>query len=223
MAAQAEPQSPLAREARDVELNVGPDEAPSSKSRFLWVPAWALAGVIEGYIIVKALVPYPKVLVDQFVFKNCVVLKMFMSAVGCAMFGQAIMSHFAPERFDKSRSYGREKFGYLRVIAGTGILGCGMAIAGNGPTMVAPAIGGFIETSWALVLGGLAGAFIVALIDKILESMQKDYKFGAKPAEDPLTAEGLVEWLTGKQVSYKVLASAMGFFMIGATVALEIA
>jgi len=153
------------QEASGTELGTGPQDHVNSdmpkSSHLAWATLWAVAGVFQGFVYVKCLIPYPKVLADQFIFKNCIVLKMFISAVGFAMIFQSGMAHLVPEQFKKSRSYGQDKFGFVRVAVGTTVLGVGMAIAGNGPTMVGPAIGGFVKTSWALVLGALLAAILI--------------------------------------------------------------
>jgi hypothetical protein len=191
------------------------------KGRYLvWLFAWAAVGLVEGFVVTKSLVPYPKVLADQFVFQNCIVLKMFMSAVGFSMLAQSAMASLSPEHFTKSRFYGQNKFGYGRVTLGAAILGVGMAIAGSGPTMIAPAMGGSVETAWWLVIGALAAAMFVGLTDKACERYQFATLSG-KPQAGPLTLEALVERCINKKCSYTVVAGAVGSFLVAAAIVLE--
>lgn len=214
------------QDASGIELGTGPQDHVNSdmpkSSPLAWATLWAVAGVFQGFVYVKCLIPYPKVLADQFIFKNCIVLKMFISAVGFAMIFQSGMAHLVPEQFKTSRSYGQDKFGFVRVAVGTTVLGVGMAIAGSGPTMVGPAIGGFVKTSWALVLGALLAAILIGLVDKICSSRGFSQTFSPQPGVNPLVMEALIEKLIGKNLSYKILAAGMGLFMVVVAIVLEL-
>jgi len=181
----------------------------SSCKQIFWLCTWVLAGLVEGFVIAKTLVSYPKVLADQFVFRNFIVLKMFMSAVGSSMLAQSMMATCMPERFGKSRIRGTKVYGYGRAAFGCGILGVGMAIAGNGPTMIAPAIGSGVSTAGYLVVGSCIAAAVVGIMDKSKLPMSAQGEPGVR------TLDALVG------ADYLPTAALAGTALVIVTIALE--
>eukprot|EP00928_Gymnodinium_smaydae_P095062 TRINITY_DN8109_c0_g1_i1.p1 TRINITY_DN8109_c0_g1~~TRINITY_DN8109_c0_g1_i1.p1 ORF type:complete len:442 (+),score=67.26 TRINITY_DN8109_c0_g1_i1:65-1390(+) len=229
-----------------------PERKVSLTKKVSIAAAWVLFGMFEGFLMVKAMVVYPKVLADQFVFKNFVVLKMFISAVASSMLFQGLLSCAAPALFEASRRHARYSYGYPRVMCGLALTGMGMAICGSGPTMIAPSMGALVHTSPWLFAGAMVAVLIFGALDRALEGT--GFKMVASPrvrirsdseaaaveagqAEgtqqgasepgsavllEPHTVEKLIGKLLSKNVSYSAVAIPLGLMMLMACVALEL-
>jgi len=203
----------------------------SSKALFdlIWIVVWFTLAACQGFVTVKCLLIYPKVLADQFVFKNFVVLKMFIGAVGSSMLVQGTMSIKTPELFAATRGRSKKSYGLLRVTFGLALLGMGMAIAGSGPTMLAPGLGGRVRSAWGLLLGGILATALIGFMDKTFTGWQLPYYVDAKPlrkAPDLASAEGeliapvLVEEVLG--MSYATVSLTLGLWLVAVGLLLEV-
>jgi len=181
-----------------------------------WLVPWAVLGFCEGFVFQKVAVVYPAVLADQFVFRNWVVMKFFLSAVGFSMLSQAILATVAPDTFANSMDYGSNSYGSLRVLGGCAILGVGMAVAGSGPSMFFPSVGSAVGSSGWLIAGGFVAALLVAIADLRVPVTGQ----GTKTCE--MTVGALVQAKAGREMKYPVIAGAMGLFLVLATVVLEV-
>mmetsp|Transcript_57091 Transcript_57091/g.131410 ORF Transcript_57091/g.131410 Transcript_57091/m.131410 type:complete len:399 (+) Transcript_57091:36-1232(+) len=205
------PRNPPLLEGNELE-----DDDDSKSLPLGWLLPWMALGFCEGFLFQKVAVVYPAVLADQFVFRNWVVMKFFVSAVGFSMLSQAVLSTIDPETFSHSLDYGRTMYGSPRVVLGCSILGVGMAIAGSGPSMFMPAVAaGVGETGW-LLAGGLGAALVVAVLDLWVPVT------ATGTPSTMLTVSGMLEHKADKKVGYAVLAGGMGLVMVMAAVGLEV-
>ena len=199
-----------------------PDDGIEEKSpRPVWLNALLLlfliaCGTFEGVSFHRSGVFLPDAFFGQFLFKVWIVLKMFMSAVGASMMVQGIMAAFNTEKFDQSRSYKVEKFGFIRVIGGSATLGVGMALCGTGPTMLPSQLGANVGHAWATLIGCLLGGLIYAVIEKLVGDKLKT----GQAEEDEILVLEQIPVL--KKARYQYIVIPAGLAMIGCSVGLEL-
>eukprot|EP00928_Gymnodinium_smaydae_P064755 TRINITY_DN48021_c0_g1_i1.p1 TRINITY_DN48021_c0_g1~~TRINITY_DN48021_c0_g1_i1.p1 ORF type:complete len:467 (+),score=56.86 TRINITY_DN48021_c0_g1_i1:47-1447(+) len=134
----------------------------------LVVAMWAATGLAEGFMMVKCMVVYPKVVADAWACKNFVMLKVLLSAVGSSLLSQSALCRIAPDMFYGSRIHGRYRYGYGRIVFGLAFVGIGMGVCGSGHDMIAPSMGAQIRMSPFLLLGAFSGAFLVGVAEALL-------------------------------------------------------
>mmetsp|Transcript_17169 Transcript_17169/g.41317 ORF Transcript_17169/g.41317 Transcript_17169/m.41317 type:complete len:392 (-) Transcript_17169:413-1588(-) len=181
-----------------------------------WFVPWAVMGFLEGFVFQKVAVVYPAILADQFVFRNWVVMKFFLSAVGFSMLSQAIFATVAPELMASSMDYGKTVYGSPRVVLGCTLLGAGMAVAGSGPSMFVPAAGASVGNSGWLFLGGFLAALGVGIADLFTPVTGK-----GRESMD-LSLPAVIKSKAHKDVRYGGVAVVMGMGLVAATVVLEV-
>eukprot|EP00928_Gymnodinium_smaydae_P001253 TRINITY_DN10475_c0_g1_i2.p1 TRINITY_DN10475_c0_g1~~TRINITY_DN10475_c0_g1_i2.p1 ORF type:complete len:486 (-),score=42.53 TRINITY_DN10475_c0_g1_i2:688-1929(-) len=143
------------------------------------VASWSLIGVVEGFLMLKCLVVYPRVFADQFVFQNTVLIKVFISAVAGSMIFQALLAHVAPAAFEASIHHARNRFGYRRVISGLALVGIGIGVCGSGPTFIAPSVGAQVFDAVWLLAGALAAMTVVGIADRVTKG--SSFSIAARP------------------------------------------
>eukprot|EP00928_Gymnodinium_smaydae_P043021 TRINITY_DN28912_c0_g1_i2.p1 TRINITY_DN28912_c0_g1~~TRINITY_DN28912_c0_g1_i2.p1 ORF type:complete len:441 (-),score=45.01 TRINITY_DN28912_c0_g1_i2:315-1637(-) len=237
-----DPETASGAPAQDVQDE---ENTESSAKRVGIVCFWVAAGFIEGFLMVKSMVVFPAVMADQFVFKNFVVLKMFLSAVGSSMVFQAVFALKSPDVFAKTRKHARFRYGYGRVIGGLCLVGVGMGVSGSGPTLIFPSMGARVRSSAWLFAGATLAVLAVGAIDKLLAYLGVNFVVGAAPLRhppnigrqpeerlpspegrrelvQPKKIEELLGLLLARQVSYGAIALANGLTMLALCVYLEI-
>lgn len=122
-------------------------------------------GALEGYAFATSGMTYPSTFRSQMVFSKQILLQLFLSAVGSSMVAQGIFSLLHLEKFENSRGWKYTSVGFLRAIVGCFILGCGMTIAGSGPTMLPSQIGVGTEGALWTLAGALLGGVAFSLME----------------------------------------------------------
>jgi uncharacterized membrane protein YedE/YeeE len=146
---------------------------PTGKRGLLYLLILLPFALVEGFSFERSRVLWPQVIYRQFIFQNFIVMKVFISAIGGSMVSQALMHMYDEHLFDRSRFYKHAHFGISRVTVGTFVLGCGMALAGTGSTMVPTQVGANAGNAWATVVGMFIGAIIYSLIEVPLFGKEK--------------------------------------------------
>lgn len=122
----------------------------------------------------------PQSFTGQMTFKVWVVMKMFAGAVGSSMLCQGILYLVHPALMEQSRwfaSYTAAKqtwLAFVKVVVGGMTLGCGMTLAGSGPTMLPSQIGANVGNAWITLLGLLGGGIVYAIIERVYEMCTAD-------------------------------------------------
>ena len=128
-----------------------------------------LMGLVFGTTFAKSHVFEPYLIRGQFIFSRFVMLKMFLSAMGCGALCLAVLSKYATVQFDACRkaweSVALSRGWVTGTITGTFILGAGMSVAGACPGMVLSQVGSGVPNSGVTVAGGLVGALIYGLCE----------------------------------------------------------
>ena len=126
-------------------------------------------GTAEGYLFAHCGLFAPASFTRQMRFENFLLMKVFLTGVGTSMLAQALMAALHVKKFEKSRCYRQENNGWLQVVTGCGLLGVGMAVGGSGPTMLPTQLGSGVSTAGSVLLGGLAGGVLYAVMEKLLK------------------------------------------------------
>ena len=170
----------------------------------------ATFGLVEGYAFAKSGIVTPQMFRDQMTFESMGIMKLFLSAVGCSMVFQSIMAWVMPTKFEPSRFYTYSSVGYPRAMSGCFTLGVGMFIAGSGPTMIPAQIGAGVLNAAYIVLGGMIGGAVFAMIEPTVFS-----KPIPKATREETSLDGVLK------TSYSNVAMPFGLALIGASLGLE--
>eukprot|EP00999_Lentomonas_sp_LEN2_P002680 NODE_555_length_1372_cov_9.175100_g519_i0.p1 GENE.NODE_555_length_1372_cov_9.175100_g519_i0~~NODE_555_length_1372_cov_9.175100_g519_i0.p1 ORF type:complete len:395 (+),score=36.19 NODE_555_length_1372_cov_9.175100_g519_i0:110-1294(+) len=191
---------------------------PSTSSRLIGVCILVLCLGFQGFALERSRVWLPQVIFDQMLFRNWIVMKVFMGAMGSSMLAQAVLSALRPETFDSTRYYAAKRIPVARIAAGTFILGIGMSVAGTGPTMLPAYAGGGLWTIGPILGGAALGIAVFGLLDTFLPI--------PKPTEDNPVLEGFLsrfEPLKGSTyLNYRCLSVLIGSLMLICCIVLEI-
>jgi len=138
----------------------------------------------------------PQSFTGQMTFKVWVVMKMFVGAVGSSMLCQGILYLVHPALMEQSRWFANHTaakqtwLAFVKVIGGGMTLGCGMSLAGSGPTMLPSQIGANVGNAWITLLGLLGGGVVYAIIERVLYQSWSGLLEGLHSAdEDPHVAD----------------------------------
>eukprot|EP00049_Salpingoeca_infusionum_P025683 m.21186 g.21186 ORF g.21186 m.21186 type:complete len:419 (+) comp8254_c0_seq2:397-1653(+) len=150
-----------------------PDHEPHKKRHVGWgIVIAVVMGFIFGFIFEKSRVFQPDSIRAQFVFKEWLMLKMFMAALASSAFSLLLVSIFHPKLFEHVRDefHDCRHRGVLTATAlGAFMLGAGMAIGGACPGMVSAQVGSGVNTAYATLLGCLVGALAHGLLEPFIE------------------------------------------------------
>ncbi len=109
-------------------------------------------GMVFGIALEKSRVMEPGVLINQFLFRDFTMLKMFLAATATGLVSLSALTAFGiAELHPKGFVVGN-------IIIGGTILGIGIAIAGACPGTVFAQIGRGYKDAWFTITGGLLGA-----------------------------------------------------------------
>lgn len=169
-------------------------------------------GALEGYAFSRVGMLNPQAMEDQMLFNGFMIMKLFLSAVGCSMLFQAVMSIISPKEFEASRFYRMYQPGFARAVGGCAILGVGMALSGSGPTILPSQIGAGVHSGFATFAGMLAGGALFAMLEP--------YVFGKNvcPLAKPNEKNTLDTRFGGTYASWAV---PMGLALLGGVYGLE--
>jgi len=110
-------------------------------------------GVVFGIALEKSRVFEPGVILGQFQLRNFIMLKVFLTASATGLIALALLNGMgAVDLHPKATFYAANLIGGL-------IFGAGMALAGACPGTVLAQIGAGYKDAWAVLIGGIAGAF----------------------------------------------------------------
>lgn len=168
-------------------------------------PHWAVLaisaifmGLFFGFAIGKGQVFEPQVIVEQFLMRKFIMLKMFLSAVCSGLVVLAVLSKLQGKKLAEAR---KKKVsgsrGIPATILGGSLLGIGMALCGACPGTVWVQLGSGVIPSSAIALGGaMVASFVWTFTKKWIEST-RFYKWG-RPADNHLNLDiwlGAPYWL----------------------------
>lgn len=150
-------------------------------------------GFLFGMAFDKAKVNVPKTITDTFLFKNAIMMKMFLAATAV---GLLIIAALETLGVAKRVSKGPRAFGLglmkgygLNVIGGL-LLGAGMVLCGSCPGTVFAQIGAGVPNAWFTLLGGFIGVLLFGIIHKVLRGVLPDFeRCGEKRSVD-----GMLGW-----------------------------
>eukprot|EP00484_Ammonia_sp_Unknown_P005319 CAMPEP_0197052230 /NCGR_PEP_ID=MMETSP1384-20130603/26736_1 /TAXON_ID=29189 /ORGANISM="Ammonia sp." /LENGTH=403 /DNA_ID=CAMNT_0042484903 /DNA_START=42 /DNA_END=1253 /DNA_ORIENTATION=- len=138
-----------------------------------------IMGMIFGFVLNKGRVFEPGIIVDQFLFKRWVMMKMFLSAAASSTLCLSLMQLVSPREYKITRAK-CAVYNLFGSVVGGAILGAGMAIGGICPGMVLAQIGAGVPNSVLCMASILGGAFIYGLIEPFIRSWTtaKTLKYG---------------------------------------------
>lgn len=172
-----------------------------------WPVVVAVTGLFFGFVFEKSRVYEPSVIVNQMLFREFAMLKMFFCAVAGSMVSLACISYLRPKAFARvRRGWGcaADSLPLFRsALPGAFLLGSGMTLSGACPGMVLVQIGAGVSTSWATWLGCMAGAAANHLVPffSCSEWFSEGYKLPFKFVDERL------------RMGYAKIAVPMGLMM----------
>ncbi|MGB0934434.1 MAG: YeeE/YedE thiosulfate transporter family protein [Alphaproteobacteria bacterium] len=116
-----------------------------------------MVGSILGVALEKSRVFEPIIIQRQLQFSNHLFVKVFLTAIAVGSIAFYVM-----RELDMIGLYITSTFPVVNVFGGA-IFGIGFAIAGAGPLTVFAQIGAGYKDAWAVLAGGIAGAFLYSL------------------------------------------------------------
>ena len=178
------------------------------------------AGAVEGYVMARSGLPFPKAVKDQMDFTSNIILKVFLSAVGFSMTFQSALSIIAPQKWEWSRGYRSFDWGFARVCGGCGLTGCGMALAGSGPTLLPTQLATSVSSAWHILAGSVVGGMVFDLAErwKVIDDKQ-----GAPPPPTITAASAAPKTIVEDYVGgkYHHFALPVGLMLIAAAAGLN--
>ena len=199
-------------------LQVKCPEPHESSISWLNVAALLLTGLCMGLLFGAAMergkVTPPITIRKQFLFQRFIMLKMFLSAGAFGALCFAALSIVTPARFDPVRSKfmsSRAAKGFVPVVIGTFILGCGMTIAGACPGMVYIQLGAGVENAIITLVGGMVGALVYGLVQPYITSFLAVGCSEKQKLDDFSVIKGTKYWLLAPPLA-AMMVIAIGLF-----------
>ncbi len=121
-------------------------------------------GIVFGLALEKSRVMEPAYLIGQFQFTNFTMLKVLLSAIATGLVILAVLNGLGIVQLSvKTAVVGPMVVGGL-------LLGAGIVFAGACPGTAMAQLGAGYKDAWAIIAGGLAGAYTYGLFQKRIDS-----------------------------------------------------